>query len=353
MNEPRPVLPPAPSVLIVLLGSLGDIVRALPTVSLLKQHRPDSHIAWAVDWRWSGLLRGHPAIDRLICFPRLRSPRALASFLGEIRSERVDLVLDLQRHLKSGICSAVSGAPRRIGFHPADTREGNHYFNTEHIARQSQRLSKLRHYLVFAEHLGISVPLSLDFGLGRLADRNRLPAVLAERDSAFVVLVMGSSWRSKDWSLDGYRALVARLERDTPFDVVLVGDSSQRDLAETLARTSGGSGRVVNLAGQTTLPELCSTLGAARVAVGPDSGPGHVAAALGTPYVTLFGPTVPERVAPYGCEHLAVHSPVDCEPCLRRTCHRRAGRCMDAITADMVWDVLMPLLQHPARPLLM
>jgi len=332
-----------PAILIVLMGSLGDVARALPVASLLAQHRPGARISWLVDWRWRELLADHPAIDRLITFPRERTPLAFARLIGELRAERLDITLDLQRHFKSGLCSRVSGAPRRIGFHPADAREGNHYFNTEHISRCPPHLSKLRHYLVFAEHLGLPVSEPLDLGLARFADPRLVPEPVSGRE--FVAVVMGSSWRSKDWTPDGYRGLLSLIERETPLDVVLVGDGSQRDLAERIS-PAGVDSRVVNLAGRTTLSQLCATLAAARAAVGPDSGPGHLAAALGTPAVTLIGPTRVERVAPYGCEHLAVRSPVDCEPCLRRTCRRRAGRCMDAITPAMVWQALAPLVQR-------
>jgi heptosyltransferase-1 len=334
-----------PSILIILMGSLGDIARALPVASLLEQHRPGARISWLVDWRWRELLADHPAIDRLITFPRERTPRAFSRLIGELRAERLDLTLDLQRHLKSGLCSLVSAAPRRIGFHAADAREGNAFFNTEHIPRRPPNLSKLRHYLVFAEHLGLPVSQSLDFGLTRLADPRLLPEPVCGRGAGFVAVVMGSSWRSKDWTPDGYRGLVSLIERETPLDVVLLGDGSQRDLAERVS-PAGADSRVVNLVGRTTLAELCATLAAARAAVGPDSGPGHLAGALGTPAVTLIGPTRVERVAPYGCEHLAVRSPVDCAPCVRRTCRRRAGRCMDAITPAMVWQTLAPVVRQ-------
>jgi len=325
------------------MGSLGDIARALPVVSLLKHHRPGARISWLVDWRWRELVAAHPGVDRLITFPRERTPAAMSGFVRELRAERADITLDLQRHLKSGICSRASGAPRRVGFHPANTREFNHLFNTEHIAQRPPRFPKWRHYLAFAEHLGLPVPDSLDFGLGRLADARLLPEAVRAIGAGYVAIVMGSSWRSKDWTADGCKGLVSLIDRETPRHVVLLGDRSQRGLAERIVPATVNP-RIVNLVGQTSVTELGATLAAAQAAVGPDSGPGHLSAALGTPYVTLFGPTDVERVVPYRCEHLAVRSPVDCEPCWRRRCRRRAGRCMDAITPAMVWHVLKPLL---------
>ncbi|MBE3098120.1 MAG: glycosyltransferase family 9 protein [Planctomycetes bacterium] len=343
-SEPLPQpLPGAPAILIVLMGSLGDIARALPLVSLLKHHRPGARLSWLVDWRWRELVAVHPGVDRLITFPPERTPAAVSRLVGELRAERLDVTLDLQRHLKSGLCSRVSGARRRIGFHRADTKEFNHLFNTEHIGRRSPHLSKLRHYLAFAEHLRLAVPDSLNFGLDRLADARLLPEAVRAIGAGFVGIVIGSSWRSKDWTADGYKGLASLIDRETPYTVVLLGDRSQRDLAERSIPATQNP-RILNLVGQTSVTELGAILAAAQAAVGPDSGPGHLSAALGTPYVTLFGPTDVERVVPYRCEHLAVRSPVDCEPCWRRRCRRRAGRCLDAITPTMVWHVLTPLL---------
>jgi ADP-heptose:LPS heptosyltransferase len=276
-------------------------------------------------------------------FPREWTPAAMIRFVQTLRAERYDITLDLQRILKSGLCGRLSGASRRIGFHPANTKEFNDRFNVEYLGRRMPHTSKLRHYLAFAEHLHVPMPESLEFGLDRLADGRALPEAVRAIGGRFVGIVIGSSWRSKDWTVDGYQGLVSLIERETAYRVVLLGDRSRRDLAERVVPAAANPS-IVNLVGQTSVTELGAILAAAQAAVGPDSGPAHLSAALGTPYVTLFGPTDVERVAPYRCEHLAVRSPVDCEPCGRRRCRRRAGRCMDAITPEMVWHVLKPLL---------
>ena len=324
------------SILFVLLGSLGDVCRSLPVLCLLRERWPGARISWAVDERWASLAAQHPAADRLVVFPRPRTARGLAAFARALRAEPYDLALDLQRILKSGLCSRLSRAPRRLGFNPADAKEFNHLFATEWIRPVSPDTSKLVHYLAFAEHLGIAVPKALPFGLGHLSDRRRLPAPVQELvERGYVAVVAGSSWRSKDWSPAGYRALLAHIAKDSRLGIVLVGDASQRDV---IAGLDVGR-RVVNLVGSTSLVELAAVLGCARAAAGPDTGAGHLAAALGTPYVALLGPTRPSRVAPHGYEHLVVTGSVVCDGCGRR-CRRRAGRCMDAIAADAVWSKL-------------
>jgi len=340
-DPPRPALPERPAILIVLMGSLGDITRALPLVAILKHHRPAATLGWLADWRWRDVVDAHSGIDHVFTFPRERRPGAFLRLAADLRAARPDIVLDLQRILKSGIASRVAGAPRRVGFHQENAKEFNHLFNTEEVGHRPPNLPKWRHYLAFAEHLGLPVPDSLDFGLERLADPRLLPGELRGIEKRFVVFVMGASWPSKQWTERGYVDLIRHLERATVHRAVLVGGHSQRAVAERIASQASAS-RLTDLTGRTSIAQLGATLAAARAAVGPDSGPGHLAAAMGTPHVTLFGPTDPGRVAPYRCEHLVVRGPVECGPRCGRRCRRRAGRCMDAISAEMVWRVLEP-----------
>jgi len=337
-------LPQAPTVLIVLMGSLGDVVRALPLASILRQHRPDARVAWMVDWRWREVVAAHSGVDRILAFPRERTPRPFMRLVADLRALRPDVVLDLQRILKSGVASRLTGAPRRIGFHRRDAKEFNPLFNNECIGPGAADLPKWRHYLGFVEQLGLPVPGDLDFGIRSLGDARNLPDELrGDEEEPLVAFAMGASWPSKRWSEDGYRALAGIVLRETPCRVVLVGDRSQQGLAARVARSAPRE-RVIDLAGRTSLTQLGAILAAACAAVGPDSGPGHLAAALGTPHVTLVGPTDPARVAPYRAGHLVVLSPIPCDPRCGRACHRREGRCMDAITPAVVWQALAPLL---------
>lgn len=343
----RVPLPDAPTVLIVLMGSLGDVVRALPLPSILRQHRPDARVAWLVDWRWREVVAAHSGVDRILAFPRERTPAPFLRLVADLRALRPDVVLDLQRILKSGVASRLTGAPRRIGFHRRDAKEFNPLFNNEFIGPGADGLPKWQHYLGFVEQLGLPVPDVLDFGIRSLGDARNLPDELRGVEGRVVAFAMGASWPSKRWPEEGYRDLARIVLRETPCRVVLVGDRSQQGLAERVA-LSAPRERVIDLTGRTSLTQLGAILAAACAAVGPDSGPGHLAAALGTPHVTLFGPTDPARVAPYRAGHLVVRSPIPCGPRCGRTCRRREGRCMDAITPAMAWQTLAPLLLPPA-----
>jgi lipopolysaccharide heptosyltransferase I len=326
----------APSILIVLMGSLGDVVRGLALVRELRRAYPRGKITWLVEPRCEGVVRLHPDIDRVICFRREKGLRGVAALRRELRRDHFDIALDLQRHFKSGFFSWLSRAKRRIGFHRRDTHEGNWIFNNEHIEAHGEGHSKLGHYLLFLKALGIPAPLpeKIDFGLKGAGEA---PPELAAVEHG-VGLVLGTSWESKEWPYQGYadllRALIAR--RMTP---VLIGTGDHALRAGRLAAECGPD-KVVNLAGKTDLRALLGALRRVRVCVGPDSGPAHLAGAVGTPHITLFGPTDPRRVAPYGSEHLSLQSAVGCAPCMRRRCPGLGTVCMRLVSVTAVLEKL-------------
>ena len=323
-----------PSILIILMGSLGDVARGLALVSGIKTHRPESRITWLVEPKCADLVSLHPQIDHIIVFNRQRTVSAMWKLFKELRIEHFDITLDLQRHFKSGFFSLLSGAKQRIGFHRRNAKELNWLFNNDSIPYFNENLSKLDHYLKFIEHLGLPEPESLDFGFNDLQIHQMIPPVVAEIQNTFLAVVMGSSWETKDWSFESYRDLVQQILKKQNRPVVLLGGSDQRDAAAKLIEKTDSS-NTIDLTGNPLL-ELTAVLKAAAVAVGPDSGPGHLAAAVGTPYVTLFGPTPALRHVPYGCEHLVVQSDLGCAPCYAKQCPEGHTRCMETIEVEEV-----------------
>ena len=323
-----------PSILIILMGSLGDVARGLALVSGIKNQRPESRITWLVEPKCAELVSLHPQIDHIIVFDRQRRASAMRRLFKELRKAHFDITLDLQRHLKSGFFSLLSGAKQRIGFNRRNAKELNWLFNNETIPFFNENLSKLDHYLKFIDHLGLPEPDSLDFGLEDLQIHQMIPPAVAEIQDTFIAVVMGSSWETKDWSFESYRDLVQQILKKQNRPVVLLGGSNQRDVAANLIEKAD-SPNIIDLTGNPLL-ELTAVLKAAAAAVGPDSGPGHLAAAVGTPYVTLFGPTPVLRHVPYGCEHLVVQSDLGCAPCYAKQCPEGHTRCMEIIAVDKV-----------------
>jgi len=332
-----------PSVLIVLMGSLGDVVRGLPLASHIKDGLPGSRVTWLVEPKWAQLVRVHPHIDRVIVFNRPQGLSAVRDLYKDLSQEHFDISLDLQRHLKSGFFSLISRAKRRIGFHRRDAKEFNWLFNNEHLDYVGDELPKLRHYLKFTDRLGLSEPRSLDFGFSCLDLESTGPSDLGQIEDPFVAVVIGSSWESKNWFLDHYCQLVRDILNSMGMYVVLVGHRQDTTLALRLSDSINAPG-LINLVGKTSLLELVAVLKAAAVGVGPDSGPGHLAAAVGTPYVSLFGPTAPARTAPYGSEHLVVQSESDCAPCYKKRCPGLDRVCMRLISPEKVKEKLVEAL---------
>ncbi len=336
-----------PSILIILMGSLGDVARGLGLVSQIKAHWPESRITWLVEPKCADLVSLHPQIDRITVFKRQRAVGAMWMLYRELRKEHFDVTLDLQRHFKSGFFSWLSGAKRRIGFHRKNAKELNWLFNNDAIAYVNEGLSKLAHYLKFIEHLGLPEPEGLDFGLKNLQVNQMIPPAIAAIQNSFIAVVMGSSWETKDWRFEGYCNLVQHILKNQNRPIVLLGGSDQWAVAEKLIEKIG-SPDLINLTGNPLL-ELTAVLKAAAAAVGPDSGPGHLAAAVGTPYVTLFGPTPATRHVPYGCEHLIVQSDLDCAPCYQKQCPEGNPRCMDSIKVTDVVDKISLALADAAK----
>jgi ADP-heptose:LPS heptosyltransferase len=260
--------------------------------------------------------------------------RGVLNLRQELAARSFDITLDLQRHAKSGLFSWLSGSQRRIGFHRNDAKECNWIFNTEFVAPQGESISKIDHYLTFLDPLGLPRPIQLSAGLDGITLQSLGAAWSASLDRPYMACILGSSWDSKDWPVEGYEGLLNAMPGSC---VVLLSDKSKVDLAARLEKVPSKA-TVINLAGKTNLSELVAVIRGARVCVGPDSGPGHIAGAVGTPHITLFGPTPSVRNAPRGSEALAIASNVGCSPCKRRVCPGLNKICMRMISPQAVLE---------------
>ncbi len=268
------------NILIVKPSSLGDVIHALPTVNLIRQRFPDAHIAWLINAELSSLLQRCPLINDRIEFRR-RDRRAWLPLLNQLRRQHFDLVVDLQGLLRTGIFSAATRAPRRIGL--SDAREGARLFYTEVVP--VPREHAVNRYLRAARHLGCpDGPIEFPLGLEGPAPSRPL-----------IALNPLARWETKIWGDDRFSALLDRLPAER---VVLIGSAGERDRIEAINR-----GRARNLAGTLDLYELAELYRQCAVVITNDTGPMHLAAAVGTPVIALFGPTDPALVGPYGAGH--------------------------------------------------
>jgi ADP-heptose:LPS heptosyltransferase len=337
-------------VLIVLLGAIGDVVRALPLLGRIRRAWPAAHIAWAVEPKSQAVLEGHPWLDRLIVYDRRRAPVSFLPFLLKVRAGHFDLTLDLQRHLKSGIVSIASGAPVRVGFDRSNGKEFNHLFSTRQIAPQPPMRLKLMQYQGFGDALGLA-PAPVEFGLAAAdAERKRAAAMLEGAPRPRLAVILGSSWPSRIYFPDAIAAViremaVAREGCPALFPVLIGSGRDEMALADQVIASLAGA-PLLNLAGRTGLRDLVAIFGECAAAFGPDSGPMHIAAAAGCPVVSLWGPTAPERSAPWGFADLALSGAIPCHPCYLRQCP--IGReCMRRIAPAEVAAALRRALAAP------
>jgi lipopolysaccharide heptosyltransferase I len=310
-------------VLIVLLGSIGDVVRALPLLGRIRRAWPDAHLSWAVEPKSAPILEHHPWLDSMILHDRSRAPRSFPAFLRAVRAGRFDVVIDLQRHLKSGMTSLVSGARDRWGFDRANSKEFNHLFSNHYIPAQPRMRLKLEQYQAFGDALGLAAA-PIEFGLeATLDERARVLELLAGAPRPLLGVILGSSWPSRNYFPESIAAVIRALRQsangDAPLFPVLLGGRDEAALGDEVMAALGGAS-ALNLAGRTRLRDLIAIFPECAAAFGPDSGPMHIAAAVGCPIVSLWGATAPERSAPWGFARLAITAAIPCHPCYLRVC---------------------------------
>jgi len=323
MSASDEIVTPPRSALIVLLGAIGDVVRALPLLGRMRRAWPDTHITWAVEPKSSPILERHRWLDDVIVYDRRRAPWSFAPFLREVRRRKFDLVIDLQRHLKSGITSYATGASTRIGFDAANTKEFNHLFSTRRIEPQPNMRLKLLQYQVFGDALGLP-QAPIEFGLEASAsERERVLGLLQGAPRPLLGVILGSSWPSRIYFPESIARVITDLAHPSngtgPLFPVLLGGCDETEIASEVTRALGEL-PMLNLAGQTTLRDLIAIFSECAAAFGPDSGPMHIAAAVGCPIVSLWGSTAAERSAPWGYADLAISSAIPCHPCYLREC---------------------------------
>ena len=320
-------------ILIVLHGSIGDVTRALPMAGMLRRAFPGAFLAWSIETACLPLLQGNRAIDEIILLERRRWWKNAVAFLARVRDGKFDLVLDLQRLFKSGFISWWSGAAHRIGFHRQDSKEFNWIFNNCHIPAYGDKIPKIEHYMKFVDFLGIErFPFEWDFNLTP-EEKRSIAGHLSETGGSFAALFVGTRWQSKQWFPGQMSECADHLHGEFGLNVVLLGSKDDQPLAQQVV--SKARCHLTNLVGCTTLREAIGVIQQARIAVGPDTGLMHIAAALRTPVISLWGATRPQRTGPYGYTDFVLQGKAPCVPCERRTCS--IGRvCLQSITTEQI-----------------
>jgi len=321
---------PPERIAVLKLGAIGDVANTLPFVNRLRRGYPEARISWVIGPLAHSLVEGHEAVDEFVVLD-LDGPRAWLRAIPLLRSRAFDLAIDLQRILKSGVLSACTGAPRRIGFDRARAKEWSFVFANERIPPNPSPGVTVEQYLEFADHLGLpAAPVEWKLPL--------VPWPAAARDGPLVVVNVGASKSANRWYPDRWARVCERLVREEGARVELTG--GEQDAPRAAAVVGQCREPLGNRAGRLSLKELAGLCAAADVFVGCDTGPLHVAVAVGTPTVALFGAADAARTGPYGQAAGVVFRPADCSPCRRRSCSVPGHPCMRAIRADDVFEAI-------------
>src|ERR1035437_9416936 len=282
--------------LVVRLTALGDILHTVPAVAALRAANSSARIDWVVERKWAHVLEGSPAINEVIPFDR-RSALGAVACVRRLRQNYYTCAIDFQGLYKSSVIAMLSGAPRRIGFVRGWAREGGAtLLYTERVTPTGRHVAELNYSL--AEKAGASRPLAPEYPLrvpagGAASIRARLEELGI---GGYIAVGPGGSWRAKCWPAERYGEFCREFEKRSDLRVVVIHGPGEESLAEQVCRAAVPARPV---AIRTTIEELMGLLAHARCVVAADSGPLHLAAALGRPVVGLYGPTDPARNGPF------------------------------------------------------
>ncbi len=329
-------------------------MHALPFLESLRKGFPRATIDWVVEEASSRLLEGHPAVNRIILSRRKSWQNELVKkgnplsvfkessrFFIELRSRNYDLVIDLQGLLKSGVLVGLSRGKRKVGM--GGSREGARLFLNEPSVPVDYGQHAIDRYLKVAEYLGCDAA-GCDGHIPVFEPDRRSVDQILDRSGidkkAIVAINPIAKWSTKLWDPGRFAALADRIGDDSGCAVAFTGSTLDRNVIDDIRgmmRTDP-----LNLAGRTNLKELAYLYSRCKLVVTTDTGPMHIAAAMGCPVVALFGPTAPWRTGPYGKGHRVIRADVECSPCFKKKCDHMI--CMKEIAVEQVFEGVKEML---------
>jgi heptosyltransferase-2 len=339
-------------VLIIRLSSLGDIVLTTPVLRLLREHCPAARIDFLVKTEYQDVLYAHPCVDRLLLFDACQP---LWMTLRAMRQTRYDVVLDLHRTLRSGVLSWGLAARRRLAYGKRTLRRALLVHLGWNTLRAMTSVPEL--YAAPLRRLGILAPLPalelhVDFESQEAVQqylKQTLPESLA---CPLLAVAPGARWPTKRWPVDRFASVAQELARQHQAAVVILGDAHDAPLAQELYQQLAIRRRI-NSTGQLSLRHTAALLQRCRLLLCNDSGLMHMAAALGVPVVTIFGPTVQEfGFYPFRARAQVVSQELPCRPCSTKgsqRCPRSHHDCMQRVTREQVFTAVQQMWEGTPR----
>jgi lipopolysaccharide heptosyltransferase I len=332
---------------------MGDLVHTLPAVSALRKRFPDARIDWLVETQHREILRDNPDVDAVIDLDTLgwrrkllsrRTWRDIRGSIAKVRERRYDFVLDLQGTLKSAVSAYLARSDRRIGFSSENLKErAAAFLYTERVSTNGGRPHVIDRHLGLLRALDIETKArSFPIALSEAAEERAQSALTQLGLTDFAILNPGASWETKRWSPEKFGRVAAEIERNWKLPSLVVFGPGEEELAWAVVDSSEGSAR---LAPRTSVPELLPYIRRARLFVSGDTGPLHLASALGVPAVAIFGPTDPARNGPFDEGDVTVWKKVDCSPCYKTRCPGFGNVCLTSIDVEDVLAAVRERLQ--------
>ena len=328
-------------ILFIKPSSLGDIVHAMPTLAALRRAYPSAKVGWLVKRQWAGLVERIEGVDRIWAVDA-----GIGGWLSQVpslRAERFDVAVDLQGLFRSAAIGRLSGAPVRIGF--ANARECAPWWYNRRVTVPSPDMHAVDRYLLMANALTGSEPGPAEFRFSMpKTDLDQVDRLLKQAgltpDKKWLAINVSARWPTKRWPSASFAALGDRLHERGMGPLVFLGGPDERsDVAAVRELMNANS---IDLSGACPVGLLPALLRRAAALITNDSGPMHIAAAVGTPVVAMFGPTSPARTGPYGSGHAVLTHQVPCRPCFSRSCRNDSPlACLTDITPDQVCAAVM------------
>lgn len=330
---------PSQKLLVIKPSSLGDVIHSLPFLNSIRRCFPQAEVHWVIARGLYELLKGHPMVNKLWIINKddWKKPSRLRhtiiemkTLFRELRKERFDIAIDLQGLLRSGLIAMITGAKLRIGLEGfKESREGSRLFYTHRVFVGARYVHAVDRYMKVADFLGCDTS-EIMFPLPEF--ETSVSHLLTEVRDSYAVIVPGARWQTKRWRPEMFGELARLLK----IKCLIVGTDADKEIAEGIVNSSDGY--AISLTGKTNLRELTTIIKAARFLIGTDSGPMHIAVALGVPVFALFGTTSPLRTGPYKGNHTIISSNLPCSPCFKKRCDDL--KCMDEITVQMVYSAI-------------
>ncbi len=351
-------------ILLIRLSAIGDVVRTLPALAMIRRRFPRAYIAWVVEERAGDILVGRKDLDEVIVFPRrslsreatnpltfFRAVSTVRGFVRDLRERRFDVALDFHGLLKSGLISFFSGAPLRLGFEEGFSREMNHLFSNRHVGLPAQKISRVQRNLAMARALcgpGDAPDVRIE---PHGQDRAAVDRLLEKKSTGArprIIVHPGTSAKTayKRWDATKFAAAADLILSRHGGEMIITGGPGEEAI---VSKTAGSmKHKPVVIDEPLSLRELAALYETADIYIGGDTGTMHISSFVGTPVVAVFGPTDPVENEPYGgTPFRMVRVPSSCSPCRKKRCRRTD--CFDGVTPEMVAKAAGDLLAETGR----